>query len=167
MAWQQIPRYNDPFELYEPYECNLVCRRGDIFDYGKRKNYRCTRYDLPEVEWDLTLRSHTPHMGREKLYKLSRERNYYGRDFNWELPPEDPTEGCPGGWYRSPFAISLYRYLRTPLVGGGWTSNGFYDQADDLIKAAVHYYELAYVRGRNYAIERQNDYRKSQAKAAK
>lgn len=38
---------------------------------------------------------------------------------NWEKPPEDPEDGCPGAWYRTPWVDSIDKYTRSRDDHGG------------------------------------------------
>lgn len=61
-------------------------------------------------------------------------------------PVEDADDGCPGYWYRSPFAQSVRRYLRA-YSGNGWNANRALDECTDpLVHDAVLAYENYYSR---------------------
>ncbi len=144
MAWSQIPKVSDKSQVYEPYDCEIVCGSGAEWNDKARAHHRCSRKDLPPVEWDVSVKQLSPHMGRERLKELAGERDYHGHWFNWMVPPEDPDDGCPGGWYRNPFAYSLRRYIRSRSREGTYSENHFLSQTDDpLIIAAIQAYESA------------------------
>lgn len=75
----------------------------------------------------------TIHTGREK------DRSHGAR---WEIPPENPDEGCPGGWHRTRFVGSLMPYYRRRTEGGGRVPNRLYDTCNDVtILRAIAYLE--------------------------
>ena len=47
------------------------------------------------------------------------------------VPPEDPAEGCPGGYYRSLFVASVAPYLRRRDGQGNRVANPLLDRTDD------------------------------------
>lgn len=58
-------------------------------------------------------------------------------------PPEDPEDGCPGAWYRTPWVASVLRYRRRPDGNGGRVPSRLYDTcADELVLEAVELLEL-------------------------
>lgn len=65
--------------------------------------------------------------------------------------PESNDDGCPGGWYRTPFFWSLGRYLR-PLASGVYSPNLSLERtADRLVLDAVQFYETEQARASNWA----------------
>lgn len=58
-------------------------------------------------------------------------------------PHEDvANNGCPGGWYRTPFIDSILRYRREPLEGGARVENLLLSRCDDeLVLEAVRLLE--------------------------
>lgn len=66
---------------------------------------------------------------------------------NPKYPPEDPDEGCPGGWRLSPYTSSIAPYLRSRADGGARVPNPLLDRCDDdTIIQAVLYYEREHER---------------------
>ena len=59
----------------------------------------------------------------------------------WNKPLEPMGEGCPGAWYRSPFAQSLQIYLPTPGQNGSMESPLINSLAPRLIIEAVQTYK--------------------------
>jgi hypothetical protein len=61
-----------------------------------------------------------------------------------EHPPENFAEGCPGGWYRSPFLQSLRKYMRHD-----GRNNPLLDSCEDeLVQEAIVYFEEECARAR-------------------
>jgi hypothetical protein len=71
-----------------------------------------------------------------------------------DYPREPSADGCPGGWYRTPFASSVLRYSRRRTDAGGRVDNGLLRDADALIWEAVLELELEQERAHAYANER-------------
>lgn len=69
---------------------------------------------------------------------------------NQRLPkahPEDPADGCPGGWRLSLYAQSVAPYLRTRAGDGHRVPNPLLDRCeDDAIARAVLFYENEHER---------------------
>lgn len=59
-----------------------------------------------------------------------------------ETPFEDPSIGCPGAWYRSPFVDSLWPYMRKRTRGGGRVSNPLFDGACWQFQQAILQFEI-------------------------
>lgn len=114
---------------------------------GIRSKLGCTRHDLEPVEWDVDIAQvcssyHGRHPG-----DVQPQEPWKSFPFPADQPRENPADGCPGGWYRSPFALSLIRYLRHRDEHGGRVSNHLLDRCDDpLIHDAVLYYEREHDR---------------------
>ena len=108
--------------------------RGDgAFRDDSRAARGCTRFDLPHVPWDVNAALlRVGYMGRPPVVGVTEEE---GRPINPHAPLERPSDGCPGGWYRSRFVWSLHRYMRVRTEHGGRVSNALLDRADDLIVA--------------------------------
>lgn len=67
--------------------------------------------------------------------------------------PERSDEGCPGGWYRTAWALSVFRYLR-PVAEGVYSPNLLLDQSNDpLVIEAVTYFEHQQMRWRAWSSE--------------
>jgi len=65
----------------------------------------------------------------------------------WHRPHDDPDDGCPGSWYRSPFARSMGPYLPTPTSGGGWCESPLvHRDTPRLIIDAVQLYKTEHAR---------------------
>lgn len=112
-----------------------------------RAQLGCSRHDLPRVEWHVDVnRIAAVYSGRHEHEARAAGADVFSRCppglWEWKRPPEAPGDGCPGGWYRSPFAASVLRYVRTRTEGGARVPNPLLDRADDpLIEAAVLYFE--------------------------
>ena len=167
-AWSQAPRSDKPTQTHENYDCELLCRGQE----DQRKLHRCTRVDLPEVEWPEGNPSMPrPHLGRNRLIVIREQKMMYqGHTVkSWQYPPEDWGNGCPGGWYRTPFIASIWKYIRSRDEIGGWNDNEFLrDTNNALVKAACRYYET-YVENRhsyqNHLINAENALAVAAAKA--
>lgn len=71
-------------------------------------------------------------------------------------PPEDPAEGCPGGWRRSRFVASLMPFLRLRSEHGQRVPNRTLEECDDpLVWELVNLYEREQERAIAYRIEAQ------------
>lgn len=59
-----------------------------------------------------------------------------------DLPSEDKSQGCPGGWYRSRFAQSFMRWRRRRVEGGMRVSNiRLGPMSPSLVLEAVEFFE--------------------------
>lgn len=134
LAWSWVPKRvtGKTHELEEPYDCDVVCRRvnGDgSFDDAARASRGCCRIDLPAVPWDVKPSLiRRAYMGRRPMPGVSEEE---GQRISWRAPLERPSDGCPGGWYRSRFVWSLARYLRERVEGGQRVPNPLLDRCSD------------------------------------
>ncbi len=105
--------------------------RGDgSFSDKSRAARGCTRIDLPRVEWDVSpgVLTRSGYMGRPPCPGVTLEE---GRKINPRQPLERPSDGCPGGWYRSRFVWSLDRYFRLRADGGQRVPNPLLDRCED------------------------------------
>ena len=59
----------------------------------------------------------------------------------WNKPHEPMCDGCPGAWYRSPFAESLRIYLPTPGQNGSMESPLINSSAPRLVVEAVQLFK--------------------------
>jgi hypothetical protein len=111
----------------------------------------CTLHSAPRVRWDVSAREllQLPSTGaiRAGLYRgrlpdpaLAGQR-ILGFPIMPDEPFEDPTDGCPGGWYRSPYADSVARYRRRRVENGARVPNPLFDRAAWQIQAAAMWYE--------------------------
>lgn len=67
--------------------------------------------------------------------------------------PESNDDGCPGGWYRTAFCYSVYRFLR-PHADGVYSASPHLDRCNDrLVLDAVQYFEVEQGRARAHANE--------------
>lgn len=103
------------FIRVDPFDCVKWCGNGVGLPPESdaiRASRRCT---LPGF-W----RPWTPGRYEDE----ARQREWQGRapvEEDGRLhphPPEDPADGCPGGWARCGFASSFSRYIRTRTEGG-------------------------------------------------
>ena len=67
-----------------------------------------------------------------------------------EEPIEPAADGCPGGWYRTPYVNSLARYVRRRTENGGRVPNPFFDRADWQTQEAALLYEEEQERWHSY-----------------
>lgn len=134
-AWQWLAS-GRAGESFKPLDCDRDCgRRGE--STGRRQLRGCTRADLPPVSWD--------QMDPEDATAF-----YFGRDYDDADPgfgtPAKPTElareGCPAGYARAPFVVSLTRFYRRPAGDGQRVANPRLDRCtDDLVLDAIAYWE--------------------------
>ena len=142
MAWKETPGYANPERLQEHFRCEYACGRDDALNDNTRSKLRCTRVDIPSVKWDDDKSwQPTPYMGRHSLTILQEKDTYQNHRVNWQIPPEDRQDGCPAGWYRCLFVITLHKYIRKRSSGGQRNTNPNFDRADQFIQNAVLYYE--------------------------
>lgn len=130
--------------------------RGEFHDQ-KRSLLGCTRIDLPPVEWHVDVsRIHSGgHMGRAPAHPSMQPSGV--KRWNPKQPTEDPTDGCPAGWYRSIFIGSIYPYLRRRDDHGNRVANLLLDRCDDdLILQLIAYAEEEQERWENYRAETVN-----------
>lgn len=67
-------------------------------------------------------------IGPDEAAAMSRAR---GLRISPTHPTEDPADGCPGGWIRSAFALSVLPFVRIRTEGGGRNPNLLLERADD------------------------------------
>lgn len=73
-------------------------------------------------------------------------------------PGEWTTDGCPGSWYRSAWALSVQRYER-PLLEGGFSENLHLTRsADRLLLDAVDWLETQRLLARNHYDRKRADF---------
>lgn len=73
--------------------------------------------------------------------------------------PESIADGCPGGWYRTPFFFSVSRYIRPTTADGVYSPNLNLDRSTDrLVLDAVQFYETEQARARHWANDRIADH---------
>ena len=122
-------------------------RRREEYQDARRRARGCARADLPEVDWSIGHETFaSSYHGRSPL-RLSVLRSEFG-SYSPRLaptagdnPPESPEDGCPGAWYRSPFAVSVSKYLRQSDANGGRVENLLLRDADRFVIEAVTHYE--------------------------
>lgn len=79
---------------------------------------------------------------------------------NLEEPFESNVDGCPGGWYRTPFFDSVARYIRPEGGPGQYSPNLMLERCDDdLIIEAVHYFEACRQRWHTWSNKVVSDYK--------
>lgn len=126
---------------------------------GRRALRGCTRVDLPPVEWDVDVGQVRAYMGRpfdpdDPVFDVVGPD---GRRFpvDPDHPPEEPRDGCPGGWYRTPYVDSVLVYLRTRAENGARNQNHYLDATTDRrVLDAVYYVEREQERVFAYRAER-------------
>lgn len=104
----------------------------------------------------------TPYMGRYPDQRLA-GTTQLGRATNWRAPLEDPSMGCPGAWYRTPFIDSLEPYYRRRDGNGGRIPNPRFDAADWQIQAAIMKLEEEEERWHRYVSNEQYERAKKRA----
>lgn len=110
---------------------------------------------FPESNWGPVENCPSPHMGRLPV-------QYGGRSDVGDdpmRPGESHEDGCPGGWYRSPFVISLLKYERH-FLGDSFCENLTLTRCDDrLVLEATHRLEQERLRARSHEDERTRKWR--------
>ena len=145
---QPRPGHEYPAKFEEPYRCRRDCQLGEGWRSEVRAGRGCTRRDLPRVRWDVSARElysrparyGALHFGRFEDPSLA-GKHELGVPQNPARPLEAAGDGCPGGWYRSPFVDSVIHYQRRRTEGGGRVPNPFFDRAPWQVQAAVLYLE--------------------------
>lgn len=133
--------------MIERFDCDVLCsqqQRGRDVEWvdDRRAERGCTRIDIPPVEWDVA--AVAIHRGGWMGRAPVRETEQFGIKISPRHPTELPTEGCPGGWYRSRFVASVLPYMRRRDDHGGRVQNHLLDRADDdLIYQLIAYAEEA------------------------
>lgn len=74
----------------------------------------------------------------------------FGRAQDWTQPWEDPDDGCPGAWYRTPYVDSVDEFTRERDDVGNRVSNPKFDRAPPQVQAAVLHLESEQRRARAY-----------------
>jgi len=129
----------------------------------------CTRVDLPPVKWDVDVGQVRAYMGRSfdpdnPVFEVVAPD---GRRLpvDPDHPPEEPADGCPGGWYRTPYVESVLVYLRTRSEGGVLNQNHYLDATTDRrVLDAVYYVERERERVFAYRAKRLADEMRKQRK---
>src|SRR5690606_31532039 len=99
------------------FSCARDCRRSDgTWEKTIREARACglggslgmppVRRDRPTALALYNPSKATPYMGRYPDQRLAGTAQL-GRAVNWQAPNEDPSLGCPGAWYRTPYIDSL------------------------------------------------------------
>lgn len=105
-----------------------MCRKGGtrLLDPDARAAMSCALpgWDLRRNTGERLVRLRV-HMGAPPRYEGE------GRDHDWDRPLEPVENGCPGAWYRSPFAESVLRYRRRPDGNGGRIPNRLLELCED------------------------------------
>lgn len=109
----------------ELFPCEHLCRRSGSArldpDVQASRNCALPGFDRRRWTGDLV---QLQWMGRPRRLDID-ER---GAE---ERPPEEPENGCPGAWYRTPFLESVLRYRRRLDGNGGRVSNRLLDLCTD------------------------------------
>lgn len=127
MAWSWVPREHKPGEVYEPFKCEMICG-PKRWNEQQRATYNCSRFDLPKP-------TAKPKKGARLPVYMGGPKDDFDRPI-----PESLKDGCPGGWYRNPFAWSVQRYLRK-RSGDGLRSEALFKTDDPLILEALDLFE--------------------------
>lgn len=139
----QRPNDKAPWKLVERFDCDIHCSDAGAWVDGRRSERGCTRVDLPPVPWHVNAQAirREGYMGRSRLAPGTTLED--GLPVRWKEPFERPSDGCPGGWYRSRFEASIEPFLRMRAEGGQRVSNPLFDRCEDeLVIALVLYLEL-------------------------
>jgi hypothetical protein len=162
-------RASAPVKLSEPYNCDQCLLPSGEWDPDARSARSCGRSDLVPV----------PRRPTAILYQGAKSSTYLGRypdpDLKGEkylgcsvlpgAPFEDPDDGCPGGWYRSPLVASILPFVRRRIPPDGHrVPNPLFDRAHRLIQEAVLYYELEQERCADYIAKISDDRAKERSK---
>lgn len=117
--------------------CPRQCR--EPWDRERQARMRCPVVPSARRRWEPP--------GRQLLA-------YMGGEADDDPEPVEPNdEGCPGGWYRTPFFASLIKYLR-PVSNGVYSPNLLLDRCDDpLVIEAVRHFESERARHRAWCDE--------------
>lgn len=143
-----------PAQWDEAYSCARDCQRRTGWDLSRRRLRGCTLQALPKIRWDVDV----ARLVMGPTYNSAGGRGvnrYHGRLPDPRLegvviaglaqsptePWEDPRDGCPGGWYRSPYVDSVAPYTRRRTETGGRVQNPRFDSAPWQVQDAVLYYE--------------------------
>lgn len=121
------------------------CVRGcnEPWDRDRQAMFRCPVVASARSRWRLPGSGFAVHMGADPDY-----------DTDEQEPHESTEDGCPGGWYRTRFILSVGRYTR-PCADGVYSPNLMLDRSDDpLVHEAVAYYEMQQSRHRQWAHEK-------------
>jgi len=147
-AWRVTPTPGKgQVELEEPYNCERDCQDSTgVWDDAFRSARGCKRLGVkavrfaPQANALYQVKPGNPYMGRYPDKKLAGQR-VLDIPLNWSVPLEDPSLGCPGAWYRTPWIDSLDKYLRRRTQDGGRIPNPRFDRADWQIQEAVMVFE--------------------------
>lgn len=132
----------------ERYNCELECFHSADGPQTRRR-WNCALPGYPSTRWQNAYEGPSVYMGRLPVYGQEAAELYDPLH-----PPENHSEGCPGAWYRCPFALSVLRYQRL-LTDGGFSDNLFLSRTDDrLVIEATQYLETERLRYRNYCDRR-------------
>jgi hypothetical protein len=127
-------------------------------------------YHLPQAAQLFEVPQGAAYVGRHKDPALD-GTVVLGYRLIGDQPLEDPEDGCPAAWHRTPFVRSLAKYTRKRTGDGNRVANRAYDTAPWQVCEAVEYFELeqeACLRHtENTAEERRRADREKQASAAK
>lgn len=149
LAWRTAhvrPGKGGRKEPYEAYECRSTCFAGGESDAARRRSWRCTLTDWEPSRWGAWTPSGSeawgPYMGATPAIADG--------PIGLDEPPESHEDGCPGGWYRGRFAISLLRYER-PFCDGTFSGSALLDRCSDpLVLECVRYYERQLIASRSF-----------------
>ncbi len=137
-----LPKPHDSAQQWEPYNCEYYCRGSDRqWKHQEREQRGCTRADLDPVPWDVDISRMFHYMGREDCHEYN-GKLYHGHQVDYRYMPEDPDDGCPGGWYRCRYIYSLMPYFRLRTQSGDRVENLHLRHiTNSRIIEAVHYFE--------------------------
>lgn len=150
LAWRAVPRVaGGQVDIVAPVDCERDCyaRKQRRWKVSVRRERACSRVDLPLVE----LRPKPGPLAA--WYGLPEDEDFDATTWagtrrhglapdRWKNPPEPLQDGCPEGWARSPFAVSVLPYVRRRDTQGNRVANPRLDRCEDrLVVDAVLYFE--------------------------
>lgn|GEM_PF-4537582 len=147
MAWRDPPsRSGGSWGRQERYRCERWCLLGQEENVELREQWRCSLLGFDPAEWGRD-RMVGPYMGKHAEHRGGRLV-----EDPLELA-EDHDEGCPGGWYRSRWALSVLPYQR-PYSQGTFSENIRLSRSHDpLVLEAVEYHEQETLRAQAHYLE--------------
>lgn len=174
-AWRSTFEHgrSEQLELAETFDCARDCQRADgSWNHQRRAARCCTLTGLPPVEFKPDARE-LLHVERGNFYRgRYGDRRLIGKtiigppiaDHTWRTPPEDPADGCPGAWYRTPLIDEIDRASRRRTQDGGRVPNPRFEAAPELVQDAVLYLEDEEARWHASLIEERNRRAREEAK---
>lgn len=91
----------------ELYPCDELCFPRQREDIHRRRVFKCTRFGMSPDEWlpdSADPYPYSAHMG------IPTDQSSGDAELRKKHPREPHCDGCPGGWYETPFVYSLLDY---------------------------------------------------------